>query len=279
MKSTILPDDLKSIPLFRRLKPEQLGWIWERLHYRTFAESAPIALAEQPGEAVYIILNGAVKVYVDQLNGSDVILAILGAGDVVGEMSLLGENPSRSANITALVDSDMAWTDRGTLVTCIDSMPGLVHSLLDILSDRLRQANEQNQSLATLDVRGRVARQLLLLAQKFGVPDDQGNVTIHLPISQRDLGTLVGASRERVNQILSECRRNSILETDRAGNLIIRDRTTLHSWCVGYIPVLARTVRIQPQPSTFDPSPKPNATQRQRLDSSGDPSNHLWQRF
>ncbi len=158
--------------------------------------------AEQPGEVAYIILTGTVKVYVEQADGSDAILAILGRGELVGELSLI-DTPSRSATVETLEESTLVWIDKMTFQELLQRMPMLTYNLVRILARRLRLANAQIQALATQDVFGRVARQLLAFAEAYGQLNTNGATVIPLRLTQSDLASLVGASRVRVNQVLS----------------------------------------------------------------------------
>jgi len=95
---------LGAIPLFEGLSQSDLNWLGARAHRRVFSTGANIITAEQPGEAVYIILHGTVKIHVEQMDGRDVVLAILGAGDTLGEMSLI-DSAGRSASAITLEGS------------------------------------------------------------------------------------------------------------------------------------------------------------------------------
>src|SRR5688572_13621396 len=104
---------LSGIQLFSELTPAQLDWVARRAHRRTFATGANVMIADQPGEAVYIVLHGTVKIHVQQADGRDVILSILGSGDLLGEMSLI-DSVGRSASVTTLEDSLLLWMGKET---------------------------------------------------------------------------------------------------------------------------------------------------------------------
>jgi len=99
---------LADIRLFERLTPTQLDWVAARAHRRVFPAGTNVMTIEQPGEAVYIILHGTVKIHVEQSDGRDVILSILGSGDLLGEMSLI-DSVGRSASAVTLENSLMLW--------------------------------------------------------------------------------------------------------------------------------------------------------------------------
>ncbi len=226
---------LGRFPMFRDMSQEQVGRFAPQLHRRSFESGQYIALSEQPGEVVYFVISGSLKIQVSQIEGGDMILAILGPGDVVGEMSLFGDYRGRSANVISMADSVLLWMDRRAFQSFLETMPSLTRNLLHILADRLRLANEQLRAIAALDVQGRVARQLLLLSRQFGVQQADGGVLIPLRITQQDLAALVGASRERVNQSLGRAKRQHMISVDDLGQIVIRKPAALAQLCWGYL--------------------------------------------
>jgi len=226
---------LSRFPVFRGMSQDQINRFAPQLHRRSFNAGQYIALSEQPGEVIYFIISGAIEIQVDQIGGEDMILAILGPGDVVGEMSLFGNYRGRAANVVSLIDSVLLWMDRQAFQSLLETVPILTRNLLHILSDRLRLANEQLRSYTALDVQGRVARQLILLSRQFGVQQADGSVLIPLRITQQDLAALVGASRERVNQTLGRAKRQRLISVDTAGQIVIRKPDALAELCWGYL--------------------------------------------
>lgn len=221
---------LGELPLFQGLSPEQLQHLNTLLRRKTFPAATDVITADQPGEVAYIILSGTVKIHIEQADGGDVLLAILGPGELVGEMSLV-EQIGRSATVVTLEESTLFWLDRTTFEGCMRTMPGMAYNLIRILSRRLRLANAQIQSLATLDVFGRVARQLLAFAQEYGQTDPSGMVRIPLHLTQSDLASLVGASRVRVNQVLGFYRQQSYIAIDQNARITILNPQALHQRC------------------------------------------------
>lgn len=229
----ILPDPglLARIPLFHDLTPEQLSWLNDHLHRKTFPPGSNIATVEQPGEVIYIILEGTVKIYVDRVDGTSVILAILGPGDIVGEMSLV-DSSGRSANVVTLETSDLLWMERSLFQECLQQAPAITYNLVGILSRRLRLANEQIQALATMDIHGRIARQILAFAQQYGQTTSDGDSLIPIRLTQSDLADLVGASRERVNQVMVHYKRHKYISVSRNYRITILDRAALAQHCL-----------------------------------------------
>ncbi|MBN2386405.1 MAG: Crp/Fnr family transcriptional regulator [Anaerolineales bacterium] len=220
---------LAEIALLRGLNTEQLAWVAQRAHRRFFPAGTNVLLAEDPGEAVYVILYGTIKVHIEQPDGRDVILSILGVGDTLGEMSLI-DSVGRSASALTLEDSLLLWMDRHTFQTMLDDFPPVARNLVRILSARVRLSDQLIQALATLDVYGRVARQLLAFSDKYGQPAADGAVVIPIRLTQGDIADLVGASRKRVNQVMVAFKGQGLLvEID--GRLAVRDRDGLANTC------------------------------------------------
>lgn len=123
------PGAIARIPLFRDLTAAELSAIVPLLHCRTFPAGATIVTAEQPAEAAYIIGRGTVRVHVERADGTDVSLAILGAGELLGEMGLL-DNLTRSASAVALEESTLLWMDRAAFSQCLRTTPMMTFNLV-----------------------------------------------------------------------------------------------------------------------------------------------------
>jgi len=222
---------LGHIPLFEELAEPDLSQINVLMHRKTFPAGVNIITVAQPGDMVYILLEGTVKIYVDQLDGSEVILAFLGPGDTFGEMSMV-DSAGRSANVVALEDCLCLLMDRGAFHQCLKNTKGLSYNLVKLMSRRLRLANEQIQALSTLDVRGRVARQLLAFAQQYGQGGEASQgVTIPLRLTQTDVAALVGASRERVNQVIVDFKDSGFISVDPSHRFTVHDIEALVGRC------------------------------------------------
>jgi CRP/FNR family cyclic AMP-dependent transcriptional regulator len=220
---------LADIELFAGLTPTQLDWVAQRAHRRVFEAGRNVMTIEQPGEAVYIILYGTVKIHIEQ-GERDVIIAILGAGDMLGEMSLI-DSVGRSASAVTLENSLLLWMDKLTFNYMLDNFTPVARNLVKILSARVRLSDQLIQALATLDVNGRVARQLLAFAEKYGYPKD-GATQIRIVLTQSDIADLVGASRKRVNQTMVLFKERGLIDTDAEGRISICDRDGLARYCV-----------------------------------------------
>ncbi len=223
-------NELNEIKLFHEVPHTDLLSISERLHRKTFSAGSTLMTADQSGEVVYFIRSGAVKVHVEQADGCEVIISILGAGESIGEMSAL-DHDYRSASVTTLEECELLWLDRATFKRFLATAPKLSHNLACLLSARLRQANEQIQSLAAGDIESRVARQLIGFAEKYGQPESNGNISIRVRLTQKDLASLIGATRESVNKIIVSYKERGFLSATRNHYWTIHNRQFLASRC------------------------------------------------
>ena len=221
---------LGSMALFNGMTPSQMSRLGALLRRQTFPANTNIISIEQPGEVVYIILEGTVKIHVEQADGSDVILAILGPGEIVGEMSPV-EGVGRSANVVTLEPTTVSWLDRAAFREWMQTEPTLCYNVTRILSRRLRLANAQIQSLAALDVYGRVARQILAFAQEYGELGPDGSIRIPIRLTQNDMAGMVGASRVSVNKVLVHYKERKYISIDPASRIIVHDQAALAQRC------------------------------------------------
>jgi CRP/FNR family cyclic AMP-dependent transcriptional regulator len=224
------PGLLGDLELFQGLGPGELAQLNELLRSSTIPAGTHFITAEQPGEVVYVVLEGTVKIYVSREDGREVILAFLGRGDTVGEMGLI-DSAGRSANVVTTERSRLLWMDRATFQGCLRTLTPLANNLVRLLSKRLRFANEQIQALCTLDVTGRVARQILALADRYGNLEAGGEVVIPLRLTQSDLGEIVGASRERVNQVIGDFKQRGTITVEGDHRIRVRNRRDLARFC------------------------------------------------
>lgn len=229
MPLTIDPSALAELSLFRGLPPERLKRLAEVLRRKTVPAGTNMITAEQPGEVVYVILEGTVKILIEQVDGREVILAFLGAGDTVGEMSLV-DSAGRSANVMTMEKCTLLWMDRATFQDLLKHSNDFAQNLVKLLASRLRMANEQIQSLSSLDVAGRLARQLLAFADRYGRDTEEGTL-VPLRLTQSDLAELVGASRERVNQVMVDFRNKGYVTVDSSHRVVVHQPNDLARLC------------------------------------------------
>lgn len=223
------PTELRRVALFRNLSLSQLAILNGLMRRHVLPAGARILMTDQLEDTAYVVQSGLVKVVVEQADGSELILAILGPSDVIGALTI-GESPDGAHSILPLDDTNLLWIDRHAFERCLQTMPELSANLSGVLARRVRLANDRIEALAGMDVRTRIVRHLLLLAREYGEVSDGaagGSVRIPLRLTQGDLARLVGASRVRVNHTLSELRRRQALEMHGDHHLCIRDLAAL----------------------------------------------------
>jgi CRP-like cAMP-binding protein len=201
------------IPLFAGLGPSERALIGQHGRRLSFRAGKTVLQRDDPGIALYVILSGRVKVHNGAADGQEVMIAVLSAGGLFGELSLF-DGKGRSADVTTLEPTEVLVLSREALLECIRQSPQLAINLVATLAGRIRVANEIIQAFVTLDAPGRMAKQLLFLARDHGVKTPAGT-EIRLPLTQAELAGLIGVTRETAARILSEFRSLGWLETDR----------------------------------------------------------------
>jgi CRP/FNR family cyclic AMP-dependent transcriptional regulator len=155
-----------------------------------------------PGDRVYVIADGKIKLGHTSRDGRETLIAVLGPGEMLGELALFDPGP-RAATATAIAPTRLLELRHEDLTGILDGRPELSAQLLQSLARRLRRTNAALADLVFSDVPGRVAKALLDLARRFGEPIDEGVRLVH-DLTQEELAQLVGASRETVNKALAE---------------------------------------------------------------------------
>jgi len=206
-------------PLFQALQPEEIDAILSRASVRRVGKGETILSRGDPGTGMLVILGGQVRVSVVSEEGKEVTLGVLGPGEVLGEMSLL-DGEDCSADAAAIEDCVLLFVDRGQFFRLLRASSDMCLRLLSVLTRRLRRSNSALEDMALLDLPTRLGRLLLRLAHDYGCATPIGT-RIEVKLSQKDLSTLVGGSREKVNRQLREWEDEGLLGKD-AGRIVVR---------------------------------------------------------
>lgn len=201
---------LKKVSLFENVQTDELERIAGLLTARETPKDSQIVAQDEPGDAMYIIARGRVKVVLYGDNGREVILTILKAGEFFGEMALVDDGP-RSANVIASEDATVLILKRDSFREYLLKSPQMALNIMAELSRRLRRADEIIGNLATLDVYGRVAHIMIELAKKDGEEVEEGILIRERP-TQQDIASMIGTSRETVSRVLSEFQKRGFVE-------------------------------------------------------------------
>ena len=211
-------DLIRRVPLFSMLTNDQAQSIADAVVKRRLRRGELVVEQGRKSNALFILLNGRARVLTSDSRGREVILAVLEAGDYVGEMSLIDNEP-HSATVRAEVQTDMLVLARADFARCLPENSTLSYGVMRGLVRRLRNADRQIESLALLDVYGRVARTLLDMAE-----DDDGIKIIRHKVSRQDMAKVVGASREMVSRVMKDLEDRGVIETQENGSVIIKER-------------------------------------------------------
>ena len=195
-------DFLRKVPLFSELEDKQLQQLAEVVREHHYKKNVTIFHVDDPGNALFILRSGLVKITIEDRSGREIILRMLYPTDFFGEMSLL-DNMPRSASVTTLEPTDALIIYRGQFLDLIEKSPTILLNMTAVLSRRVRRVNELIRSLAFYDVYGKVARVLLNLAAEKGRITAEGTV-IDLRLTQQELSELAGMSRETMTRTLRD---------------------------------------------------------------------------
>ena len=215
-------DLIRRVPLFSMLTDAQAVTVADGVVKRRFKRGEMIVEQGKKTNALFILLNGRARVVSTDSRGREVILATLQPGDHIGEMSLIDNEP-HSATVRAEVQTDVLMLGRNEIARCLPENSSMAYAVMRGLVQRLRHADRKIESLALLDVYGRVARALL----EFAVDGGDGERIVRDKISRQDIAKMVGASREMVSRVMKDLEERGYIQTLDNGSVVIKDQ--LHS--------------------------------------------------
>ena len=210
---------LRRVPLFSMLTASQAEAISTAVVKARFKRGESIVEQGKKSNSLSIILTGRARVMTTDSRGREVILATIHPGDYIGEMSLIDNEP-HSATVRAEIQIDVLMLGRLEFAKCLSENSSMAYAVMKGLVQRLRHADSKIESLALMDVYGRVAKALL----EFSVPDAQGNAIIRDKVSRQDLAKMVGASREMVSRVMKDLEERGFIETRADGSMLVKER-------------------------------------------------------
>jgi len=190
---------LRALPIFQALDDETLVPIARVSSLRSVPRQAVVLRAGDRTDNVYFVLTGAFKVLVSDEEGREVILSMMGPGDFFGEMGVIDSHP-RSATVQAAQSSELVVIAKADFHRCLADSFDVSLYIMRSLVHRLRAADRQIESLALLDVYGRVARLLLDMAERT----EDGRLMVPQKVSRQDIAKMIGASREMVSRVMKD---------------------------------------------------------------------------
>ena len=208
-----------SVRLFAGLDDTALDVLLAQSRQVTVKARQIVCRKGEPGDALFIVISGKLKVTTESENGRELILAILEDGETFSEMSLLDNHP-RCASVTAVHNSTLLVIKRQEFLAYLERHPQASIALLLILSTRLREMDALLGDMRFLDIRSRLAKILTRLAMQHGRTAGNGSIRIDLKLSQEDLGNLICATRESVNKQLKQWEGEGVLECSQSSFII-----------------------------------------------------------
>jgi CRP/FNR family transcriptional regulator, cyclic AMP receptor protein len=210
---------IRRVPLFSMLTADQAESVAQGVVKNRFKRGEAIVEQGKKSNALFIILTGRARVMTTDQRGREVILATMQPGDYFGEMSLIDNEP-HSATVRAEIQTDVLVLGRPEFAACLPESGSMAYSVLRGLVQRLRHADRKIESLALMDVYGRVAKALL----EFSSVDSLGNSVIRDKVSRQDLAKMVGASREMVSRVMKDIEERGFIETRSDGSVLVKER-------------------------------------------------------
>jgi CRP-like cAMP-binding protein len=211
--------------LFAGMDVPSLQAVARTLRARRFRRGEVLFHEGDPGDALFVVASGAVKVVVPSEDGEEAILATLRRGDFLGELALLDGAP-RSASAVALEVTEALALPRDQFRNLIASEPAIRDALLAALAGELRRLTTHVAELHFLDLTGRLAARLARLAEEHGQRQPNGEIKLDAPLTQSDLAAMIGATRQSVNKLLGEFEMDGLLRIER-DSIVVPDLARL----------------------------------------------------
>jgi CRP/FNR family cyclic AMP-dependent transcriptional regulator len=209
--SRIAPAALRSCALFRQMDDAALAVVARLLRTRRFRRNEVIFHAGDPGDSLFVVVSGSVKIVLASPAGDEAIIATLRPGDFFGELAVL-DGAERSATAVALEPTVLDSLARAPFLELVDTQPGLRRALLAGLAVELRRITRHAEELHFLDLPGRLAMRLVELAREADPVGPGAELSWHY--TQTDLASMIGGSRQSVNRVLSELSAEGLLRLE-----------------------------------------------------------------
>jgi CRP/FNR family transcriptional regulator, cyclic AMP receptor protein len=200
---------LKSVPLFSGCTDSQITQLLTCVQHRSYSRSSFVLRAGEENDALYIILSGRVKVLIPDEEGHEVILSMLGPNEYFGEMGLLDDQP-RSASVEALEACETLRISKAGFTAILKDNFDLAMVIMRNLVKRLRDADRKIESLALIDVYGRVARLIIDMAEEV-----DGKWVVAQAPAKQEIARMIGASREMVSRVVKDLQLKGLIRAEK----------------------------------------------------------------
>lgn len=214
--------------LLGRLSGNEIDTLLTYTRVERYPASRVIFSKGSPGDSMMAVLSGRVKISSSSPEGKEIVLGIINAGEIFGEIALL-DGKERTADAVAMTDCELLVLSRRNLLPFLERRPDICIALLGILCERLRRTNEQVEDLSLRHVESRIAKTLLRFARRDG-QSQSGELRVEPKLSQSELGNIVGVTRESINKHLQTLQRSGTISLD-SGTIVIKDVKTLEALC------------------------------------------------
>jgi CRP/FNR family transcriptional regulator, cyclic AMP receptor protein len=216
-------DLLRRVPIFAGLTQAQMSQLSGNVTKQRYKRGESIIEQGQKCGSLFIILSGRARVILTDKRAKEVILATLGPGDCIGEMSLI-DGQNHSASVRTDIQTDVLVLSHAEFVHCLAENQNMAFWIMKGLVQRLRKSSDMVSSLALMDVYGRVAKVLMDTAQPLGEDD----LVICEKMTRQDIAKMVGASREMVSRVMRDFEDQGFVKTNKDGYLVLQEhRLTL----------------------------------------------------
>ena len=209
---------LRRVPLLASLNESQLDLLASGSVRKSFPKGRTIVSEGEPTQSLYILLSGRAKVQRSDSEGKEVILAVIGSGEFFGEMSLIDDAP-RSASVITIESCDFMAINKDSFKSMLMQSPDICMQIMKGLVRRLREADKKIETLALLDVYGRVARVLLDFSENIG-----GERVVKSKLPRQEIAKMIGASREMVSRVMKGLEIDGYIVPMAEGKLVLREK-------------------------------------------------------
>lgn len=218
---------LERAPLFSVLPPPELRTLAQRFHALRVGKGEMIFREGEPAERMFLIGEGRVKLSASSPQGGELLIAVVGPGQIFGELAVIDRGP-RAMDARAVEDSQIYGLSSDVFWTLLETNPALARRLLELMARRLRRADKTSQDLVFFDAPTRLARKLLELAEEHGVPTGQGDeVRLTVRVTQEEMAHMIGVSRGSVNRLIASFASRGWLEWNDGYPVLSRPESLL----------------------------------------------------
>jgi CRP/FNR family cyclic AMP-dependent transcriptional regulator len=219
---------LERAPLFSVLHPDDLRTLATRFHAIRYRRSEMIFREGEPAERLFLIDQGRIKLTIAAARGGELLIAVLGHGQIFGELAVIDRGP-RAMNARAMEDSLVYALSSDVFWTMLENRPALARRLLELMARRLRRADQTSQDLVFFDAPTRLARKLLELAEEHGVPTgNQEEIRLTVKVTQEEVAQMIGVTRGSANRLLASFAERGWIGWNEGYVLLIHPESLLH---------------------------------------------------